>query len=188
MNRKEQNLPLVIASIGAAVYLFAMLHSGSAPTHANRVESKIEGVLRFEPEQVTSISVTWSGQSFEFARLAGAWSHSNGDASNVRLGALNKALGLIHRAAPVRILRPEETASVAPSVYGLGPAELSVRVRAGAESAQVFHFGARANDGILQFARVDDAPEVYLFSGFVGEAWRAVVDLDFEPNINENAE
>lgn len=165
-----------LVSGAALVYLVIMYVSGAPPTHQNLIRAEARGVYEQLPETVTGVVVTYAGGSVSFARRDGRWvDRETGTALAANSASLlARGLKVMHTATPVRILRPEEVAAVAAAAYGLDPPAIRVRLSPAVGAPMTANFGRRANDGILQYMRVEGRGETYLMSGFVGETWQAL--------------
>lgn len=80
----------------------------------------------------------------------------------------------MHTAKPVRVMSAAELAGVAQDQYGFGKDALCARLDLAAGGSLHACFGALTPEGSLQYLRVDGREELYLMSGFVGEAWEAL--------------
>lgn len=164
------------ACVAAVVYLVVMFLAGKPPTHGNRVVSEVAGLLTIEPARIVRIDVRAGDHAHTFARQADGWHAHDGDDGEPVGPLIETALGLLHRAAPIRVLAPEQTADVPPAAYGLAPAALEIRLSTGtAEETFSAAFGDALNDGRARYLRLHQHPEIWIVSGFVYDAWRALM-------------
>jgi len=142
--------------------------------------SQAASVLEPAPQAIRRLSISRKGGPLSFVRSGSTWrvESTGAEVPPALSGRLNEALKLLHTAPPVRRLLPEETAGIEAAVYGLDPPAFSVELSSTAGPVLLAHFGGRATDGILQFARLEGDDETLLMSGFVGEAWQSVIDYD----------
>lgn len=162
-----------VFAIIALGYLVLMFKSGDPPTHENLIRAEFAGVMGFPPTQVVAVQIIHAGQTQTIERHEDSWR----DAGSLRvLGEpqvtmLERAIMFMHTANPVRIMRPEEFASASGDPYGIENPAMVVRLSSFSGSVLNVKFGNRAPDGILQYMQVEGRAELYLMSGFVGEAW-----------------
>lgn len=164
------------AGIAAIAYLAVMFIAGTPPTHNNRVTSEVAGLLTIEPARIVRIEVFNGEHRHTFERQPTGWSPADGHADESVDELLETALGLIHRSAPIRALQPEQTAGVAPGTYGFVPPSLEIRLTTnmpglGFDAA----FGDPVNDGRARYVRLPERPEIWIVSGFIYDAWRALL-------------
>jgi hypothetical protein len=162
-----------IASAAALAYLLIMFVSGTPPMHGNRVAADDTGVIDVAPADINRISLTAGHHSRTLARDTAGWRDEAAarPLTSDETETLAAAISLMRNAPPIRVLRPEETADVDAAAYGLDPPSLSVRLDSSAGPLVVADFGGRANDGIVQYLRIEGRGETFMMSGFVGEAW-----------------
>jgi len=84
------------------------------------------------------------------------------------------ATRFMHTAKPVRVLSADELAGVAQDQYGFGQDALCATLNLAGGGTLGACFGALTPEGSLQYMRIDGREELYLMSGFVGEAWEAL--------------
>lgn len=84
------------------------------------------------------------------------------------------ATRFMHTAKPVRVLSAEELAGVAKDQYGFDQNPLCAALSLAGGGTLRACFGALTPEGSLQYMRIDGREELYLMSGFVGEAWEAL--------------
>jgi len=172
-----------LMSVVALGYLVVMYVSGAPPTHENRVTAEVEGVLELDPERIVAVDLTHDGMNLTFRHRDGRWwDGTTGDRlAKSRAQLLQRAITFMHTAAPVRILPPEAIAAVTEETYGLDRRSLKVRLSGAGGLVLAAGFGRRANDGILQYMRMEGRGEIYLMSGFVGEAWNRLATREASP-------
>ncbi len=164
------------ACVAAIIYVVAMYLAGAPPTHGNRVESDVAGLLELEPDRIVRIDVIAGDHTHTFERQADGW-QAHGDDDHGPVGPLiETALGLLHRAAPIRLLAPEQTAGVPPAAYGLAPPSLTIRLATDA-AGETFNatFGNAVNDGRARYLRLHQRAEIWIVSGFVYDAWQTLM-------------
>ena len=84
------------------------------------------------------------------------------------------ATRFMHTAKPVRILSAEELVGVVQEQYGFGADALCATLSLAGGGTLNACFGSSTPEGSLQYMRIEGRDEVYLMSGFVGEAWAAL--------------
>ena len=178
--------PLV--ALMAVVYLGLMFISGAPPTYENRIEAVADGVLTVDPESIIKVELEHRGTTKRFQRDGDRWvTGATGISLNkLRETLLTRAITFMHTATPVRVLSPEAVVGVAPEAYGLDQPTFMVRLSTIEGPVLTAHFGDRANDGILQYLKVEGRGEIYLMSGFVGEAWLLLPDPEAPINARIN--
>jgi hypothetical protein len=162
----------------AIVYLCWMFIAGAPNTHQNLIKSRPSGVLEIEPEKIIGVDLSSGEATVRFAKQEGHWIELGPPHEALitpRQKALEQAVRVMHTATPVRVLRPEATASVDAKDYGLDPAHFIVRLTNNSGDLLTARFGEIGNDGILQYMRIDGSAETFLMSGFVGNAWRELL-------------
>ena len=87
---------------------------------------------------------------------------------------INLATRFMHTAKPVRVLSAEELLGVAQDQYGFGQDALCATLSLAGGGTLKACFGSATPEGSLQYMRIEGRDEVYLMSGFVGEAWAAL--------------
>lgn len=176
MNGHRGNYTGAVIPAAAIAYLVIMFLAGQPPGHGNRVVSEIAGLLTLDPTSIVRVEVLADAHTHTFVRRPDGW-YTAGDDDGEPVGPLiDTALGLLHRAAPIRVLTPEQTAGVAPGVYGLAPPALEIRLST-TTAGETFGaaFGAAVNDGRARYVRVQGRAETSIVSGFVYDAWGALV-------------
>jgi hypothetical protein len=165
-----------VAAGGALVYLVIMLLTGALPERRHLVTFEPHGVLQLEPEDITRVTVTEHGTSAVFVRQAHGWSRKNSTAAIQAplTTTLDQAVKFMHTATPVRVFKPEDMADTDMALYGLERPRLSITLENARGVVLVADFGNRSNDGLLRYMRLRDRGEVYMMSGFVGQAWERV--------------
>jgi len=176
MSSRRRNFAWGAGSIAAITYVIIMFVAGEPPTHGNRVVSEVAGLLTLEPTRIERIDVVTGDHNHTFERAPDGWHAHDGDEDEPVDELIETALGLMHRAAPIRVLRPEQTAGVPPEAYGLSPSALEIRLATDA-AGEAFRatFGDAVNDGRARYLRLHDRPEIWIVSGFVYDAWRALM-------------
>ena len=165
-----------VSVIIALAYLLFMFKSGDPPTHENFIRTEFAGVMDTPPTQVVAVQIIHAGQKHTVERHEGSWR----DASSLsilgepQVTMLEHAIMFMHTANPVRIMRPEEIASASGDPYGIENPAIVVRLSSLTGAVLDVKFGVRAPDGILQYMKVEGRAELYLMSGFVGEAWSKI--------------
>lgn len=164
------------ACIAAIIYVVAMYLAGEPWTHGNRVESEVAGLLELEPARIVRIDVIANDHMHTFERGADGWRTPDGDDHGPVGPPIETALGLLHRAAPIRMLAPEQTAGVSPAAYGFAPPALTIRLATDA-AGETFNatFGNAVNDGRARYLRLHQRAEIWIVSGFVYDAWQTLM-------------
>jgi hypothetical protein len=164
------------ASVAAIAYVIVMFVAGSPPTHRNRVVSEVAGLLTSEPARIVHIEIITGDHEHTFERGPDGWHAQDAHDDEPVDGLIETALGLLHRSAPIRMLQPEQTADVPPAAYGLAPPSLEIRL-AGTGRGNEFEavFGDALNDGRARYLRLKGQAETWIVSGFIYDAWRAVM-------------
>lgn len=162
-----------LITVIALGYLLLMFNSGRPPTHENFIQSINDGVLELAPEKIVAVELSKKSGLQTYQRQSDGWLDVSNKVSLIdpQLALLQRAITFMHTATPVRIMRPEEFADVQGDPYGFKHPAIVVRLSSAAGVAMVAKFGNRANDGILQYLQIEGRAEIYLMSGFVGEAW-----------------
>lgn len=175
MSRRHGDFTWAAAGVAAIVYIAVMFVAGKPPTHGNRVESEVAGLLTLEPARIMRIDVLAGDHARTFERGADGWfAHEDDDHEPVG-PQIETALRLLHRAAPIRMLAPEQTAGVPPAAYGFAPPALAIRLSTGVAGGTFrAAFGDAVNDGRARYLRLHQRPEIWIVSGFVYDAWRAL--------------
>ncbi len=164
------------AGIAAIAYIVAMFVAGTPPTHNNRVVSEVAGLLANEPAEIVHIEILSGDHRHTFERQAQGWTAADGHADEQVGELIETALGLLHRSAPIRVLQPEQTAGVAPGTYGFVPPSLEIRLTGNASKIELgAAFGDAVNDGRARYIRLADRAEIWIVSGFIYDAWRALL-------------
>ena len=111
------------------------------------------------------------------SRHGGMWQHEDGSASSQQVTErLERAIGFMHTARPVRHLPKPGTLAL--TALGLNPPRCAVRLSNAVGMLLEFELGGANPDGILRYLRIADG-ELYLVSGFVGEAWEKAAEEVF---------
>ncbi|HCU90188.1 MAG TPA: hypothetical protein DGR97_09600, partial [Gammaproteobacteria bacterium] len=167
-------------SLVAVGYLLLMYFVGAQPTHGNLVRNVEGGVLQSELKNITSVEITTTNGREKYTRRDLSWHNalSGFPLTKENSVELKKAITFMQTAAPVRVLRPEEFAAADDGRFGLGKGVLDIEFSTSAGTVLAVGFGNHANDGILRYMQVIGRPEIYLMSGFVGDAWEGVAYFD----------
>jgi hypothetical protein len=164
----------VLALVAAATLLLLAL-SGERPGLGQK-EAGASGPMRhISPASVREIEVHSPAGRWRFVRDAGGWrAAESGPSVPPDFGArLDGALALLHRAAPERIMAPDELA--APAAYGLDPPALEVVVARPQRFA--IAFGAPNPLGHARYARIEGQAGIALVGAHVADAWKSAVGL-----------
>lgn len=176
MTARRTDIGWAIACVAAIGYIVGMFLAGLPPTHGNRVVSEVAGVLTVEPTQIARIEIVAGDHTHTFARGDDGWRTHGGDHAEPVGPLIENALGLLHRAVPIRMLTPEQTAGVPLAAYGLAPPSLAIRL-ATAQDEVLFSaaFGDAVNDGRARYLRQHERAGISIVSGFVYDAWHALM-------------
>ena len=180
MTRHQRACRDGLITLVALGYLLLMFYSGAGPTHQSLVHAVNDGVLRSAPEAVVDIEISTVGDKRRYQRRNDQWHDAlnNFPLSDAQTDALERAITFMHTATPVRVLRPEEIADVDSDPFGLENAALEVSLSNEGGRVLVARFGNQANDGIVRYMQLEGQAEIYLMSGFVGDAWRQAASLE----------
>ncbi|MFP6781242.1 MAG: DUF4340 domain-containing protein [Gammaproteobacteria bacterium] len=164
-------------AIAALAFLCWMFVAGKLPTHENRIESVVSGILRTEPQLIVAVELAAGDKHANFTKSDAVWHDAPTQTALSWEGqeALNEAVKFMYTAPPVRVLSPEATAGVDGKSYGLDPPQFRVRLVSKNGDQFTASFGNIGNDGVSQYMAVAGSAETYLMSGFVGQAWREFV-------------
>ena len=176
MNSRASAYAWGVATVAAIAYVVVMFLAGTPPTHKNRVVSEVAGLLATEPVRIARVDVVAGDHTHTFERGPDGWHAHNGHADAPVDEQIEAALGLLHRSAPIRVLQPEQTAGVPSAAYGFAPPTLEIRL-AGEAPGNEFRaeFGDAVNDGRARYLRLHERAEIWIVSGFIYDAWRAVM-------------
>jgi len=167
----------------AFAFLVTMAVTGALPKQRQLVKFEAKGLLGIPPERVTTVALGVGSRSPVFERTPeGGWAYDGGaplPAETAR--RLSMAVQFLHTSAPVRVLSAQERGAVPARDFGLDRPELSVALFEGRNPLLVARFGRRNPDGFLQYLTLDDRPELFLLSGFVGDEWAAVATATAKP-------
>ncbi len=140
-----------------------------------------DGLLAGTPAAVAAVRVDDAVSSREYAYAGGDWYDADNAPVPATLAArLDEAVRLLARSPPVRTLPPEAIARLTHAEFGLAPPRLQVTIDIRPDTRTVFLFGDATADGIRQYAAIAGRGDVYVMSGFVGAAWRGVMDAAAE--------
>lgn len=169
-----------LITLAALGYLLLMFNSGSQPTHENLIRAVNDGVLRSAPESIVAIEISTAGGQRRYQRRGAQWHDAlNGSQLDaVRTTVLERAITFMHTATPVRVLRPEEIAEVHSDPFGLAHSVLEISLSNAAGLVLLARFGNQENDGILRYMQLVGRAEIYMMSGFVGDAWQQVASFE----------
>lgn len=177
--RKHSRALQGMFALAAAIYLGVMTVSGAMPRQKQLVEYAARGVLQTDPHEITRISLTQEGATFDVARdPGGAWrNQADGAPLSPRAAShLDTALQIMHASAPVKIMEAAELAGADTQSFGLDDGAAAVVLYRGQQPLLRLRFGRLNPEGYLQYMRADDAARVYLMSRFVGEEWKQSVE------------
>lgn len=171
------NASLSLVAVG---YLLLMYCVGIQPTHGNWIRNVEGGVLQSDPKSITGIEITTPNGRQKYKRQNVVWHNALSGSALTEDNSivLGKAITFMHTAAPVRVIRPEEFVAADRSLFGVGQGMLDIEFSTSAGIVLAVGFGNQANDGILRYMQIIGRPEVYLMSGFVGDAWEGVSYFD----------
>ena len=176
VSSRRRNYAWGAASLAAIAYVIIMFVAGEPPTHGNRVVSEVAGVLTLEPARIERIDVVTGDHTHTYERAPDGWHAHDADADEPVGPLIETALGLMYRAAPIRVLRPEQTAGVPLEAYGLSSPALEIRLATkAADDTFRAVFGDAVNDGRARYLRLHSRAEIWIVSGFVYDAWRALM-------------
>ncbi len=169
-----------LITLVALGYLLVMFYSGSEPTHENLIQAVSDGVLHSAPHDIVEIEVTRLGDRRRYQRRNAKWYDAsiNAPLNMTQASELERAITFMRTAAPVRILRPEEIADVDGDPFGLERPLVAIELSTISGPVLSARFGQQAPDGILRYMRLEGQAEVYLMSGFVGNAWQEVASFE----------
>ncbi len=164
------------AGTAAAIFLVAMVITGSRPESRQLIKFEAKGVMHLAPERITKVDIESAGGRYTLTRTAEkAWVREGGAALATALAAdTSMAVQFMNTSGPTREMTAEELRGAELAAFGLDHPRVSVTLYEGPTRVITAHFGAHNPGGLLQYMKVDGRDEVFLMSRFVGEQWEKV--------------
>lgn len=166
---------VVVTAFG---YLVLMIATGKLPQYGHFNAADTAGLMREHPQAVTRVEITRGQRTVHLNRQGGTWQREDGSAGSLLAKHLESAIGFMHTARPVRRLPKPDTRVAALTALGLNPPRYAIRLSNDVGVLLEFELGGANPDGILRYLR-SAGGELYLVSGFVGEAWDAAAKQVF---------
>lgn len=171
------------AALLAVAYLLVMVANGARPERTHLIKFEARGVMAQNQETIVRATVTVAGKSQTFVRQAGSWARP-GETKPVAADlakSIELAVKFMHTAAPVRVLKANETGPDATREFGLAKPALTVRLYDPHGLVLEAAFGKLNRDGMLHYMRARGrnlgragARNYFLMSRFVLGEWNKV--------------
>ncbi len=162
-----------LAAIASLIYLSVMIAAGRLPPRGHLIVPQRIGIVADTPSDIVTVTVQADQHKCTFRRND-QWMDSDSHVvltSKHRL-ALEHALKLLHKAAPVRTIPPEQLVHSELAQFGLKPPRLSIALENTHGEIVTIDFGATTIDGNQQYAQRSDRSAIYVVSGFLASSWQ----------------
>lgn len=182
MTRLPRALTAAIALL-ALSYLAAMAVTGAMPRQRQLVKFEARGVMQVPPEQITRIALASGSRRMVLHRTAGAaqWMRQDGSVVAPEAAAhLSMAVQMMNTSAPVKTLTQDELREIDRTPFGLDAPQVSGTLYRDDAPTLSMRFGRLNPEGYLQYMSVENDPQVFLMSRFVGEEWRQAAESLFK--------
>lgn len=164
-----------ILGLLALAFLGLMFATGRLTPTRQLAQFEAKGVLTTLPERIQRVTLSMEAHSVTFMRhVELGWQYGQRPVSEELQAHLTMALGLMHRAGPIRVMTPVEYQPTPLAEFGLDAPRYRVTLMDQAQPVLEAHFGTPHPQALAQYMRLAGRDEVYLMSRFLGEVWEHV--------------
>lgn len=172
----------LLAAIAALAYLVVMAVAGALPQQKQLVKFEAKGIMKVAPESITRVKVEVGPKWTMLVRDGEGWSVDGGTPVAPELAKrISLAVQFMNTSGPLRTMDAPELTGSNPREFGLKPPRVRATLYRDNEIVLVPVFGAHNPDDTAQYMALEDKPEIYLMSRFVGSEWEAVSEGLFTP-------
>ena len=180
MNRRP--LFTWLAAVAALAYLVVMTVAGALPQQKQLVKFEAKGIMKVEPESITRVKVEVGPKWVMLVRKGEGWSVEGGMPVAPELAKrISLAVQFMNTSGPLRTMDAPELTGSNPRDFGLQFPRVRATLYRNNEIVLVPVFGAYNSDDTAQYMALENKPDIYLMSRFVGQAWEAVMEGLFAP-------